>query len=109
GCSVEDVPGLPAPVPILERFAENPKHLGGQDVLQRWISELKGQVLSELQLKGVRAGCVILPAPLDLRMAKQHEAQGLLLGCAPAGVDDHVTLKIAGGERAESGRNLQSD
>lgn len=78
-------------------------------MLQGRISELKGQVPSEFQLQSVRAGGVILPAPPDLRTAKQHEAQGLVLGCAPASVDDHVTLLIAGCQRAESGRNLQSD
>src|SRR5437868_4608640 len=107
--SLEDVPGLAPLVPIAQRFPDHSQHLGGENVLQSRIAQLKSKVPLERQLDTVSALGVVLPTALDLRPIQDYEAQRFFARRAPLRVNLRLTLLVVGSKGADARAELEMD
>ena len=94
---------------ITQRLFDDLQHLGGENVLQRGIAELKGEVLHERQLDAVSALGVVLPTPLDVRPVQDDESERFFARRAPLGANFRLALLVVSSECANAWAQLEMD
>ena len=109
GYSLENIPRLAAAVAITQRLTDDSKDLGRKDVLELRVTELKRQVVHERQFDTVSTLRVVLPTVFDVRTVLDDQAERLLAGRAPLGMDLGLALFVLGTQGTDPGAQLEMD